>query len=371
MVERIKKSQSNLETLQTALTHEIVADLSGRYPEAFESLLNRDPDEIKQILDLQTRAEEIVRQMGNSDMDSPQCNLNFRDLVTGLQDKTLSAARAEIEKKERAKLFMSFTGPGGAGKDTVTNDFVALMEQDGIQSAKVKVSTTRDQRPGEVEGKDYYFIDDEKLLELLSRVDFSEDLRSQLEKLGINPAVDGFNKELLEEIKTKNESKGVTLFFDNSANKTSVPIYLTYNPGRGWYTIVTDEVTDATEKSPLALAIEDPKIVVKVIEASMANDPSLIGKIVCVLPPHPMIFHMALRAITRDEILAKKSEPLSSESLFSTIGERQLDILHDFTEIPTQMLVVVVNDKFENGLTTASVQLHDAFKGIAGEEKEG
>ena len=64
---------------------------------------------------------------------------------------------AEIVKSRRGMLLV-LSSPSGAGKTTITRTLVA---QD--RSLKLSVSvTTRPQRPGEIEGKHYYFTTKEK-----------------------------------------------------------------------------------------------------------------------------------------------------------------------------------------------------------------
>ncbi|MFA7276880.1 MAG: guanylate kinase [Pseudobdellovibrionaceae bacterium] len=59
--------------------------------------------------------------------------------------------------KRRGLLFV-LSSPSGAGKTTITR---ALLEEDRYLSLSVSV-TTRDPRPGEVDGKDYHFVSKEK-----------------------------------------------------------------------------------------------------------------------------------------------------------------------------------------------------------------
>jgi len=59
-------------------------------------------------------------------------------------------------KIERRGLLMVLSSPSGAGKTTLAR---RLIESDGEIGMSVSV-TTRPPRPGEVEGRDYYFIDD-------------------------------------------------------------------------------------------------------------------------------------------------------------------------------------------------------------------
>jgi len=63
---------------------------------------------------------------------------------------------SEVPKIERRGLLMVLSSPSGAGKTTLAR---RLMEADAEISMSVSV-TTRPPRPGEVDGRDYRFIDD-------------------------------------------------------------------------------------------------------------------------------------------------------------------------------------------------------------------
>ena len=62
----------------------------------------------------------------------------------------------------RRGLLLVMSSPSGAGKTTLSR---ALLASDGNITMSVSV-TTRPPRPGEVDGKDYYFISKEKFAEL-------------------------------------------------------------------------------------------------------------------------------------------------------------------------------------------------------------
>ena len=62
------------------------------------------------------------------------------------------------------------TAPSGAGKTSLVRE---LLQNDS--QVKLSVSyTTRPARPGEVDGKDYHFVTEQKFLEMLERGDFLE-----------------------------------------------------------------------------------------------------------------------------------------------------------------------------------------------------
>ncbi|MEC8463505.1 MAG: guanylate kinase, partial [Pseudomonadota bacterium] len=61
----------------------------------------------------------------------------------------------ESNRIERRGLMLVLSSPSGAGKTTISR---LLLERDNEISLSVSV-TTRPKRPGEVEGRDYHFVD--------------------------------------------------------------------------------------------------------------------------------------------------------------------------------------------------------------------
>ena len=70
----------------------------------------------------------------------------------------------------RRGLMLVLSSPSGAGKTTLSR---RLLEQDSQVSLSVSV-TTRPPRPGEVDGRDYHFIDKAKFDAMLKRGEFLE-----------------------------------------------------------------------------------------------------------------------------------------------------------------------------------------------------
>jgi guanylate kinase len=79
------------------------------------------------------------------------------------------AGRAAPALNSRTKLVV-VTGPSGAGKGTLIK---ALLERRSDLELAVS-ATTRPRRPGEVEGRDYYFISDEEFDRRVAADDFLE-----------------------------------------------------------------------------------------------------------------------------------------------------------------------------------------------------
>lgn len=75
-----------------------------------------------------------------------------------------------IDKNKREGLLIIISGPSGAGKGTVYNEVVARRS-----NIKKSVSvTTRNPRPGEVEGVHYYFRTLEQYQEMIAKGEFLE-----------------------------------------------------------------------------------------------------------------------------------------------------------------------------------------------------
>jgi guanylate kinase len=79
----------------------------------------------------------------------------------------MTEERGEIERRG---LMLVLSSPSGAGKTTISR---LLLERDKNISLSVSV-TTRTKRPGEVEGRDYYFVDPTEFNLMLNRQDLLE-----------------------------------------------------------------------------------------------------------------------------------------------------------------------------------------------------
>ena len=79
----------------------------------------------------------------------------------------MTEERGEIERRG---LMLVLSSPSGAGKTTISR---LLLERDKNISLSVSV-TTRTKRPGEVEGRDYYFVDPTEFSLMLNRQELRE-----------------------------------------------------------------------------------------------------------------------------------------------------------------------------------------------------
>lgn len=80
---------------------------------------------------------------------------------------------AEVDQSARRGLLLVLSSPSGAGKSTLTRRILAT---DPRFELSVSV-TTRQPRPGEVEGKHYYFIDKSRFSEMSASDDLLEHAR--------------------------------------------------------------------------------------------------------------------------------------------------------------------------------------------------
>ncbi len=80
------------------------------------------------------------------------------------------AAAPPVSERRRRGLLIVLSSPSGAGKTTISRK---LMEVDPSITMSVSV-TTRPMRPGEVEGRDYHFVDDAEFERLIAADEFAE-----------------------------------------------------------------------------------------------------------------------------------------------------------------------------------------------------
>ena len=82
----------------------------------------------------------------------------------------LYSAPAAVIEQPTEPLLVVISGPSGVGKDTVLDH----MKQRGLPFHFVVTATTRPRRPGEVEGEDYFFVEEEQFLDMIEKGDLIE-----------------------------------------------------------------------------------------------------------------------------------------------------------------------------------------------------
>jgi guanylate kinase len=119
------------------------------------------------------------------------------------------------------------TGPSGAGKGTLIRELLGR-----VPDLEVTVSaTTRDRRPGEAEGREYWFLTPEDFLARIEAGDFLEHveyvsghrygtLRSELERIQSNGHVPLLELETEGALRVKSEVAGaVTIFISATVDE--------------------------------------------------------------------------------------------------------------------------------------------------------
>jgi guanylate kinase len=76
----------------------------------------------------------------------------------------------DMSTRRRRGLLIVLSSPSGAGKTTISR---RLMQEDSSISMSVS-ATTRPMRPGEVEGRDYHFVDDAEFQRLVDADELAE-----------------------------------------------------------------------------------------------------------------------------------------------------------------------------------------------------
>lgn len=77
---------------------------------------------------------------------------------------------SSLPSRRRRGLLIVLSSPSGAGKSTISR---MLLEADPHITMSVS-ATTRPQRPGEVEGRDYHFVDDNEFQRMIQDGEFAE-----------------------------------------------------------------------------------------------------------------------------------------------------------------------------------------------------
>ena len=82
----------------------------------------------------------------------------------------LYSAPAAVIEQPAEPLLVVISGPSGVGKDTILDH----MKQRGLPFHFVVTATTRPRRPGEVEGEDYFFVEEQQFLDMIEKGELIE-----------------------------------------------------------------------------------------------------------------------------------------------------------------------------------------------------
>jgi guanylate kinase len=99
-----------------------------------------------------------------------QCGNPPLDAHGSAEARAVMDASPDQPARRRRGLLIVLSSPSGAGKSTISR---MLLEADGEATMSVS-ATTRPRRPGEVEGVDYFFVDDGEFDRMIASGEFVE-----------------------------------------------------------------------------------------------------------------------------------------------------------------------------------------------------
>jgi hypothetical protein len=311
------------------------------------SIDDRIEQEGEKLEKLQERWDGAIEKLGGYfEMDEEYEDPNT--LLRSLEQKTLE----EFNLDNRPVAF-GFAGPGGAGKGTVREQLA-----DSVKTTQGVNSTTRERRDYEIDGVHYNFVTAE---DLVREVSLTEDSLNQIKEFLNSPDEIELKADILNEIGTKIENENITDGITLSVEEGSFYLNLTYRPGRGWYGMGSDTFKGLNKGDLITIEESGPNLV---LIGDSLNKEDINYSVVYILPPQPIATTMARRALSRDGV------DQSSETLFSTIGERQVnefEVMVDLLLEHKVPVILLVNDDLlpsENGkiVTRTGAELIKKFK---------
>jgi len=194
---------------------------------------------------------------------------NLENLPNELHQITFEKLKNDFEKTGKNKIVIGIAGPGACGKGTLI---------ESLSLPKVLNTTTRLPRSYEEDQVHYHFVDDSNFKKM-------ED-----------------NNEFLS---------------------------VTSRPGRGLYGIEKISLNNTFNKSKVAIIEENPATLFKIQESINEGDKSIYFSINYILPPQPIILHLAARLAKR----CLESNDNFLNSVNSTLGERQIEEFESLVNI--------------------------------------
>ncbi|MDO8513256.1 MAG: hypothetical protein Q7S37_02030 [bacterium] len=207
------------------------------------------------------------------------------EIPYGLEKVTYSSVQSGFSEEDSANpMIIGLAGPGAAGKG-------AFSDQLGFP--KVINTTTRPKRSYETDGVQYHFVSDEKYHALSGNGSF---------------------------------------------------LVASEKPGRGLYGIQKGDLQDALEAGK-AIVEESPLALAKLSKAAQEIDPRYRFTLTYVLPPSPVLPHLAARLANR---CLDAKEDFHSQ-ITSTTDKRQTDEFRTLVQVVRSgvSVLILVNDKVE------------------------
>ena len=155
------------------------------------------------------------------------------------------------------------TGPSGAGKGTLIRE---LLER--VPDLEVTVSaTTRDRRPGEEDGREYWFLDPDEFLARIEADAFLEHvvyvsghrygtLRPELERIRAKGGIPLLELETEGALRVKSEDPGAVTIFISAKRARQINNYH-HQLGEGTFDDNPPPLVESRSKNYLTMAMEE------------------------------------------------------------------------------------------------------------------
>lgn len=136
--------------------------------------------------------------------------------------------------KTKKKIIVTITGKSAVGKDTIVNGLIDKSHLCHFQ--KIVVTTTREKRPNEIDGKDYFFINDNEWTENKNDIIAQEQYKTYdkngkktIWKYGIHKRQLDFNSDLYVCILTPKGVKELKKYFKDNKDIIILSYYIHCN----------------------------------------------------------------------------------------------------------------------------------------------
>ncbi|MDD4785160.1 MAG: hypothetical protein PHH12_01775 [Candidatus Shapirobacteria bacterium] len=196
-------------------------------------------------------------------------NSSLETLPTKLHQITFEKVKNDLEKSSKNRIVIGIAGPGACGKGSLV---------ESLNLPKVLNTTTRPPRSYEIDNLHYHFVNDSIFHKMEACHEF----------LSVTP-----------------------------------------RPGRGFYGVEKKSLENTFSQSKMAIIEENPDTLFKIQQSLEKDRKSTYFSINYILPPQPIILHLATR-------LAKRSIETNGnflDSIDNTLGQRQIDEFESLIDI--------------------------------------